>query len=91
VLSSPDLEIRTRPHGRTSPRPRVRAARSHNAPERHEDIPLLAGRPRGAGVEGKIKEQLALGLGIRKVARMIPCGTGTVQRVRAMTLAQHHA
>jgi DNA invertase Pin-like site-specific DNA recombinase len=47
------------------------------------------GRPKvSAEVEAKIREQLALGLGIRKVARMIPCGTGTVQRVKAMTLVQ---
>jgi DNA invertase Pin-like site-specific DNA recombinase len=46
------------------------------------------GRPKvSAEVESKIREQLALGLGIRKVARLIPCGTGTVQRVKAMTLA----
>jgi DNA invertase Pin-like site-specific DNA recombinase len=45
---------------------------------------IKLGRPKvSAEVEGKIKEQLALGLGIRKVARMIPCGTGTVQRVKA--------
>jgi DNA invertase Pin-like site-specific DNA recombinase len=44
------------------------------------------GRPKvSADVEAKIREQLALGLGIRKVARMIPCGTGTVQRVKAAT------
>ena len=50
---------------------------------RAEGIKL--GRPRiSAEVEGKIRDQLALGIGIRKVARMIPCGTGTVQRVKAM-------
>jgi DNA invertase Pin-like site-specific DNA recombinase len=42
------------------------------------------GRPKiSIDVEHRIREQLALGLGIRKVARLIPCGTGTVQRVKA--------
>jgi DNA invertase Pin-like site-specific DNA recombinase len=49
---------------------------------------IKLGRPKvSTEVEHRIREQLALGLGIRKVARMIPCGTGTVQRVKAMTLA----
>ena len=42
------------------------------------------GRPRiSAEIEGKIREQLALGLGIHRVARLIGVGSGTVQRVRA--------
>jgi DNA invertase Pin-like site-specific DNA recombinase len=42
------------------------------------------GRPRvSAEVEGKIREQLALGLGIHRVAKVVGCGSGTVQRVRA--------
>jgi DNA invertase Pin-like site-specific DNA recombinase len=53
------------------------------------------GRPRvSAEIEGQIREQLALGLGIRKVARLVvnpttekPVGTGTVQRVKATVAA----
>ena len=42
------------------------------------------GRPRiSAEVEGKIREQLALGFGIHKVANLVGVGSGTVQRVRA--------
>ena len=42
------------------------------------------GRPRiSAEIEGKIREQLALGLGIHRVAKLVGCGSGTVQRVRA--------
>jgi DNA invertase Pin-like site-specific DNA recombinase len=42
------------------------------------------GRPRvSAEIEGKIREQLALGLGIHRVAKVVGCGSGTVQRVRA--------
>jgi hypothetical protein len=52
-----------------------------------ERVGSALGRPKvSAEVESKIREQLALGLGIRKVARLIPCGTGMVQRVKAMTL-----
>jgi hypothetical protein len=36
-----------------------------------------------AEVEGQIREQLALGLGIHRVAKVVGCGSGTVQRVRA--------
>jgi DNA invertase Pin-like site-specific DNA recombinase len=42
------------------------------------------GRPRvSAEIEGQIREQLALGLGIHRVAKVVGCGSGTVQRVRA--------
>jgi DNA invertase Pin-like site-specific DNA recombinase len=42
------------------------------------------GRPRvSAEVEAQIREQLALGLGIHRVAKVVGCGSGTVQRVRA--------
>lgn len=47
------------------------------------------GRPRvGVEIEGTIREQLALGLGIHRVAKLIGCGSGTVQRVRTVVLRE---
>ena len=44
------------------------------------------GRPRiSADVENRIREQLVLGLGIHRVAKLVGCGSGTVQRVKAAT------
>jgi DNA invertase Pin-like site-specific DNA recombinase len=40
------------------------------------------GRPRiSADVENRIREQLVLGLGIHRVAKLVGVGSGTVQRI----------
>jgi DNA invertase Pin-like site-specific DNA recombinase len=44
------------------------------------------GRSRiSADVENRIREQFVLGLGIHRVAKLVGCGSGTVQRVKAAT------
>jgi DNA invertase Pin-like site-specific DNA recombinase len=47
------------------------------------------GRPRiSPEIEGQIREQLALGIGIHRVAKIVGCGSGTVQRLRTVVLRE---